>query len=113
MIEAECNERIKKEGQLYCGDVFVSNAGNLPCKFVAHAAGPNWDGGKHGEEKLLKATVDNCLKKTVKRGQRSIAFPALCTGIYQYPVDKACTTIISAVNTYLEVKILFCVKYFV
>ena len=88
---------MKSTGQLNAGDVFVSKAGNLPCQAIAHALGPVWKGGSHNEEDVLQNAIEKCLKKTEKRGYSSIAIPALSTGAFNYPADKACAAIVEQV----------------
>lgn len=88
---------MSSKGQLKEGDVFVSKAGNLPCKAIAHALGPFWRGGSNREEDVLKHAIEKCIEKTEKRNYTSIAIPALSTGAYHYPANKACSAILEQV----------------
>jgi O-acetyl-ADP-ribose deacetylase (regulator of RNase III) len=63
----------------------------LPARFVIHAVGPVWHGGGRGEAGLLAAAYRNALAELRRAGGRSIAFPAISTGIYGYPPDEAAT----------------------
>jgi O-acetyl-ADP-ribose deacetylase (regulator of RNase III) len=56
---------------------------------VIHAVGPIWSGGQRGEADLLAGAYRRCLELAVEHGCRSIAFPALSTGAYCYPMDQA------------------------
>ena len=96
-IQDECSDRVKSKGQLKAGDVFLSKAGTLPCQAIAHALGPVWKGGSEQEEDLLRTAIEKCLQKTEKKGYKSIAIPALSTGAYHYPPDKACDAIVEKV----------------
>ena len=103
-IQDECSDRVKSKGQLSEGGVFISKAGNLPCKAIAHALGPVWKGGSHHEEDALQRAIEKCLEKTEKRGYTSIAIPALSTGAFHYPADKACNAIVEQVVNLRDLK---------
>lgn len=83
------------------GDAVVSSAGLLPAKFVFHAVGPIWRGGQQREADLLRSCVHRCLDLAVKHDCKSIAFPAISTGAYRYPVDLAAETLLDEVRTFL------------
>jgi O-acetyl-ADP-ribose deacetylase len=83
------------------GEVVVTEAGNLQARFVFHAVGPVWRGGHHGEPELLQAVYRNCLELTVEKDCRSIAFPAISTGAYGYPLDLAAETALSVFRDFL------------
>lgn len=71
------------------GDAVVSGAGALAAKHIFHAVGPIWRGGREGEPGLLRSAYRRCLELAVQHGCVSIAFPAISTGIYSFPVDLA------------------------
>ena len=71
------------------GSAVATSAGHLPAKFVFHAVGPIWRGGVSGEAGLLISAQRRCLELAVEHACRSIAFPAISTGAYGYPVDLA------------------------
>jgi O-acetyl-ADP-ribose deacetylase (regulator of RNase III) len=71
------------------GSAVISGAGNLPAEYVIHAVGPVWGGGQRGEAGLLAGAYRRCLELAVEHDCRSIAFPALSTGAYGYPMDQA------------------------
>lgn len=76
-------------GGLPAGEAVVTTAGFLPAKKVVHTVGPIWHGGSRGEDKLLANAYRHSLLEAKKAGLRSIAFPAISTGIYGFPKDRA------------------------
>ena len=71
------------------GSAVPSVAGHLSAKYVFHAVGPIWRGGREGEPALLASAYRSCLKLAVELNVNSIAFPAISTGVYGYPLDLA------------------------
>jgi O-acetyl-ADP-ribose deacetylase (regulator of RNase III) len=71
------------------GTAVISGAGQLPAKFVLHAVGPVWHGGAAGEAELLAGAYRRCLELAVEHQCRSVAFPAISTGVYGYPLPQA------------------------
>lgn len=71
------------------GSAVITAAGNLPCKYVIHAVGPVWNGGRRGEAEHLSGAYQRSLQLADEHNCRSIALPALSTGAYGYPVDLA------------------------
>src|SRR5262249_19534207 len=67
------------------GDAKATGAGRLPARHVIHAVGPIWRGGDHGEAELLASAHRRALEVAEDLGCRTIAFPAISTGIYGYP----------------------------
>ncbi|MGB2629896.1 MAG: O-acetyl-ADP-ribose deacetylase [Candidatus Omnitrophota bacterium] len=76
-------------GGCITGHAVITNAGNLKAKKVIHTPGPVWQGGEHGEAESLANCYSNSFKLAIKHGLRTIAFPAISTGVYGYPVEKA------------------------
>src|SRR5262245_11599952 len=68
------------------GEARITPAFRLPSKFVIHTVGPRWRGGKVGEPDLLASCYRACLRLAVEHGIRSIAFPAISTGAFAYPL---------------------------
>ena len=90
-ILAECRrlrETTLKDG-LPTGRAVITGAGNLPCRYVIHTVGPVWSGGGRGEENLLADAYRNSLEKAASIGVRTLSFPAISTGVYRFPADKA------------------------
>ena len=72
--------------------------GRLPARHVIHAVGPVWSGGGTGEAELLASAYRRSLEVAEELGCRSVAFPALSTGIYGYPVEQAAPVAVGAVR---------------
>lgn len=88
-------------GVVETGEVKVSPAFNLPCKYVIHTVGPVWKGGQNDEETLLKNCYINSLKAAVERGCETIAIPLISSGTYGYPKDKVLGVAIDAICSFL------------
>jgi O-acetyl-ADP-ribose deacetylase len=71
------------------GDARVTPGFALPARFIVHAVGPVWHGGDRGEPELLASAYRRSLEVAAEAGARSIAFPAISTGIFGYPLDAA------------------------
>lgn len=69
-----------------------------PVRYVIHTVGPVWEGREHGEDEVLTSCYLNSLRLAHELGVRSIAFPAIATGIYGFPVERAAKIAISAVR---------------
>jgi O-acetyl-ADP-ribose deacetylase (regulator of RNase III) len=95
-IQEECN-RIRGT---YVGGAVITTGGNLKAKYVIHAVGPR-HGEEHEDEKLKDATL-NSLILADKNNLKSIAFPAISTGIFGFPKDRCATIMLSITIAYLE-----------
>jgi O-acetyl-ADP-ribose deacetylase (regulator of RNase III) len=84
------------------GSAVISGAGELPAKHVIHAVGPVWSGGNRGEPELLAGAYRRCLELAVEHDCHSIAFPALSTGAYRYPIDLAARTALQTAIDFLQ-----------
>jgi O-acetyl-ADP-ribose deacetylase len=71
------------------GDAKATPGLRLPARWIIHAVGPVWQGGDHGEPELLASAYRRSLEVADEIGAQSIAFPAISTGIYGYPLDAA------------------------
>jgi O-acetyl-ADP-ribose deacetylase (regulator of RNase III) len=78
------------------GDAKATTAGRLPARYVVHGVGPVWRGGGAGEEELLASVHRRALEVAAERGCRTIAFPAISTGAYGYPLERAAPVAIAA-----------------
>lgn len=98
----ECR-RIRKnrypEG-LPTGRAVSTGAGELPCRRVIHTVGPVWHGGNQGESRLLAEAYENCLKIAVEEELSSVAFPAVSTGIYGFPKEKAAGIVLDVMKNH-------------
>jgi O-acetyl-ADP-ribose deacetylase (regulator of RNase III) len=82
-------EECKKTGHCKTGEAVMTNAGELCSKKIIHTPGPVWHGGKSGEADLLRACYRNSLEIAKSNSLRTIAFPAISTGVYRYPIEEA------------------------
>lgn len=71
------------------GEAKVTRGYNLPARFVIHTVGPVWRGGGHNEAELLARCYRRCLEIAAENGVRTIAFPAISTGVYGFPKAQA------------------------
>lgn len=76
----------------------------LPAKFIIHAVGPIWNGGSKSEPELLAGAYRSALDVADQNGCRSVAFPAISTGIYGYPLQAATEIAVDTVRGYLAGK---------
>ena len=102
-ILEECKEirRTQYPQGLPTGEAVITSAGNLPAKFVIHTVGPVY--GRHGgsEAELLAACYTNSLQLAVENALSTIAFPAISTGVYGYPLEEAAAVVSEAIKKFL------------
>jgi O-acetyl-ADP-ribose deacetylase (regulator of RNase III) len=92
----QCIRIRNAEGGCKTGDAKVTSGGRLKAKWVIHTVGPVYDDGTDGEAELLASCYRKSLALAAERGAKTIAFPAISTGVYGYPLREACEI---AVNT--------------
>lgn len=80
------------------GDARITPGFRLPSRFVIHAVGPVWRGGSHGEAELLASAYRKSLALAKAEKLRSVAFPAISTGIYGFPLDAATRVAVATVR---------------
>jgi O-acetyl-ADP-ribose deacetylase (regulator of RNase III) len=85
-------------GHCPTGEARITPGFLLPAKFVIHAVGPVWRGGDAGEAGLLESAYRATLRLAAENGVRSVAFPAISTGIYGYPLEPATRIAVSTVR---------------
>jgi O-acetyl-ADP-ribose deacetylase len=95
----ELLEECRKLGGCPTGEAKVTKGYNLPARHVIHTVGPVWRGGWRNEPMLLAKAYRNSLKRAREIGARTIAFPAISTGVYGYPPADAAKV---AVRTIME-----------
>ncbi|MBN1165009.1 MAG: O-acetyl-ADP-ribose deacetylase [Candidatus Krumholzibacteriota bacterium] len=88
-IMAECDAIRSRQGGCPTGQAVITTAGNLRAKFVIHTAGPVWRGGQNEECRLLSESYSNSMKLAEGNGCRSVAFPSISTGVYNFPIKQA------------------------
>ncbi|WP_455220676.1 O-acetyl-ADP-ribose deacetylase [Kaarinaea lacus] len=82
------------------GDAKITPGFNLPAKFVIHTVGPVWHGGKHGESQLLESCYRRSLELALANNVKTIAFPAISTGVYGYPKPDAAKIALKVLKEY-------------
>jgi len=82
------------------GDAKITKGYRLPARHVIHTVGPVWHGGGHGEDDLLASCYRRSLEVAVENGVRTIAFPAISTGIYGFPVERAAPIAVRTVRSW-------------
>jgi len=102
-----------KLGGCATGEAKITEGFRLPARYVIHTVGPVWGGGERGEGKLLAACYVTSLKLAAERGLNSIAFPAISTGIYGFPPDRAALIAVRTVRETLPelpgiARVVFC-----
>ena len=97
-ILAECRQL----GGCKPGDAKATTGGNLPARYVIHTVGPVWQGGGAGEEELLASCHRRAIEIADELGCTSVAFPAISTGAYRYPIELAARVAIAATQAALD-----------
>jgi O-acetyl-ADP-ribose deacetylase (regulator of RNase III) len=95
-------EECRRLGGCDTGDAKPTTAGELPARHVIHTVGPVWHGGEQGEAELLASCHRRVLEVAADLGCRTIAFPAISTGVYGYPVDEAAEVALRATRGELD-----------
>jgi O-acetyl-ADP-ribose deacetylase (regulator of RNase III) len=102
-ILKECKEirRAQYPDGLPTGQAVITTAGKMAAKHVIHTVGPVYGRGGKDKAELLAACYRNSLSLAAEKGLKSIAFPAISTGIYGYPLDEAAKVSSAAIETFL------------
>ena len=95
------------------GEARLTNGYRLPARWVIHTVGPVWHGGTHGEDALLAACYRHSLALAAAQGVKSIAFPSISTGVYHFPLERACRIALREARQFLAdhpvpERIIFC-----
>ncbi|RMG49287.1 MAG: macro domain-containing protein [Acidobacteria bacterium] len=101
-IQRESTEWVRRHGPVATGQAAITGAGRLPAKAVIHAVGPVWHGGEQGEDEKLRSAVWNSLKLADERGFRSIALPAISSGIFGFPKDRCAHILLATAREFAE-----------
>lgn len=83
------------------GQAKATKGYRLPAKYVIHTVGPVWHGGGHGEAELLADCYRNSLALAMELGCGTVAFPAISTGVYHYPLEQAADIAVRTVREFL------------
>jgi O-acetyl-ADP-ribose deacetylase (regulator of RNase III) len=89
-------------GRCQTGDAKLTGAGALPVRHVIHAVGPVWRGGEEGEPELLASCYRRAIELADEAGDARVAFPAISTGIYGYPIAEAAAVALAATREALS-----------
>ena len=84
------------------GHAKLTKGYRLPAKYILHAVGPVWNGGDHNEPELLASCYRNCFRLAREHSLRTLAFPAISSGIYHYPIEQAVEIALSETVTALN-----------
>lgn len=109
-LERECREKYPQGCEP--GDAKITAGYRLPASHVIHAVGPRWRDGNAGEEELLASAYRRSLQVLVENNLATIAFPAISTGIFGFPAERAAEIAVETVSTFLvdhpKVEVTFC-----
>ncbi|MCI0449704.1 MAG: macro domain-containing protein [Chlorobi bacterium] len=94
----------KKIGNVPTGSAVITSGGSLKAKHVIHAVGPRYKDGKSGEEEKLSSAVRSALEIAEKKKLKSVAFPAISSGIFGYPIAESSKVIVNAIIDYFNTK---------
>jgi O-acetyl-ADP-ribose deacetylase (regulator of RNase III) len=98
----ELLEECRTLGGARTGEVKMTRGYRLPARYVAHAVGPLWHGGGQGEPKKLASCYSGALRLATDIGADRIAFPAISTGVYRYPLEAATRIALNSAASFLE-----------
>jgi O-acetyl-ADP-ribose deacetylase (regulator of RNase III) len=98
----ECKQYVSDNGRLPAGQAMLTRGGRLAAKFVIHTVGPVYRDGDHQEPELLASCHRECVRIADENKIRSIAFPAISTGAYGYPLHEAAAIAVKSVLDALE-----------
>ncbi len=97
-LQAAC----RKLGGCATGDARITPGFALPARYIIHTVGPVYRDGRHGEPDLLASCYRRALEVAIDNGARTVAFPAISTGVYGYPFDAATRIALRSVAGFLR-----------
>jgi O-acetyl-ADP-ribose deacetylase (regulator of RNase III) len=101
IIQSESDAWVRAHGRVATGSAAITSGGRLKARYVIHAVGPIYDGSPRSAE-LLASAVGAALQMADDRGLKSVALPAISTGIFGYPMGEAARVMLQAAIGYLE-----------
>ena len=99
---AELLEECRQLKGCATGEAKITKGYNLPARWVIHTVGPIWYGGNQGEDELLASCYRSCLALAEQYQIRTIAFSAISTGVYGFPVERASQIAVREIQGFLE-----------
>lgn len=96
-IQEESDRHVDEHGPLGPGDAATTDGGKLEAGWVVHVVGPRHSGDRERDERLLRTAVDAALDAAAQTRARTVALPAISTGVFGYPMDEATHVICAAV----------------
>ena len=102
-ILEECRQIVARQGGCPTGEAVITTGGSLPARFVIHTVGPVWTGGSKHEREKLASCYRKSLQLAVDHACESVAFPAISTGIYRYPLEAATDIAVRTVRDFLDI----------
>lgn len=105
-IHSAAGQELKEEcsmlGGCQTGEAKLTKGYRLPARHVIHTVGPVWGGGEFREDDLLRNCYRNSLSVAIQNNIKTIAFPAISTGIYGFPIERAAKIAVDEVNKFLS-----------
>lgn len=105
-IQEESRSFVSKYGRIPTGEIVTTGAGKLPCRYIIHAVGPRWAlmDGHECIDKLQRAIINilNCVSSKNSMNIKTVAIPALSSGIFQFPLDLCTETIVQTIKFYFQ-----------
>jgi len=98
----ELLEECRKLRGCATGQAKITKGYRLPAQWVIHTVGPVWRGGQHAEDELLASCYRSCFALADKHGLRTIAFPAISTGVYAFPLERATGIAVTETRRFLK-----------
>jgi O-acetyl-ADP-ribose deacetylase (regulator of RNase III) len=96
-LDEACTATRRQQGGCPTGEAVITPGFDLAATYIIHTVGPVWHGGTQGEPEKLASCYRRSLAVAEENGVRTIAFPAISTGVYGYPAEAACEVALSAV----------------
>jgi O-acetyl-ADP-ribose deacetylase (regulator of RNase III) len=95
-------EECRTLGGCPTGEARITKGYDVPARYVIHTVGPVWNGGSHDEVELLASCYRNSLELALKNEVETIAFPAISTGVYAFPMERATKIAVREVRDFLQ-----------
>ncbi|HEY9853437.1 MAG TPA: O-acetyl-ADP-ribose deacetylase [Leptolyngbyaceae cyanobacterium] len=96
-------EECKKLNGCQTGDAKITRGYKLPAKWVIHTVGPVWRGGNNGEDELLASCYRRCMELAEQHDIHTIAFPAISTGAYGFPMERATKIAVREISDFMKI----------